>query len=106
MQLASRWRFVVARSQASHPSTRVYTNAIIPFGPAPDGFAISRIDLETEGTAPGVNAAMFQAFASDAKIRCPVSKALTAVKIGVEAKLIQMRRLSRRSRRSSRDRAP
>jgi hypothetical protein len=26
----------------------------------PDGFAISRIDLETEGTVPGIDAATFE----------------------------------------------
>ncbi len=78
----------VALSQAGHPPTRVHTRAIVHFGPAPDGFAISRIDLETEGTVPGVDAAMFETFASDAKIHCPISKALAAVEIGLTAKLI------------------
>jgi len=75
----------LALSQAGHPPTRVHTKAIVQFGPVPDGFAISRIDLETEGTVPGIDAATFESFASQAKIHCPVSKALAAVEIGLSA---------------------
>jgi len=78
----------LALSQAGHPPTRVHTKAIVQFGPVPDGFAISRIDLETEGTVPGIDAATFESFASQAKIHCPVSKALAAVEIGLSAKLV------------------
>ncbi len=78
----------VALSQAGHPPVRVHTKATVHFGPAPDGFAISKIELETEGTVPGVDAATFEALASEAKIHCPVSKALAAVEIGLTAKLI------------------
>ena len=78
----------LALSQAGHPPTRVHTKAVVQFGPAPDGFAISRIDLETEGTVPGIDAATFETLASQAKIHCPVSKALAAVEIGLSAKLV------------------
>jgi lipoyl-dependent peroxiredoxin len=77
----------VALSQAGHPPIRVHTKATVHFGPAPDGFAISRIDLETEGTVPGIVAETFGKLASEAKIHCPVSKALAAVEIGLTAKL-------------------
>ncbi|HUZ91972.1 MAG TPA: OsmC family protein [Methylocella sp.] len=78
----------LALSQAGHPPTRVHTKAIVQFGPAPAGFAISRIDLETEGAVPGIDAATFESFASQAKSNCPVSKALAAVEIGLSAKLV------------------
>ncbi len=77
----------VALSQAGHPPTRVHTRAFVHLGPAGDGFAISGIDLRTEGAVPGIDAGTFEAFASHAKIHCPVSKALAAVEIALTAKL-------------------
>ena len=78
----------LALSQAGHIQTRVHTRATVSFGPVPGGFAISRIDLETEGAVPGIDAATFQKFAEGAKAGCPVSKALTGVDIGLTAKLL------------------
>ncbi len=78
----------LALSQAGHIPTRVHTRATVSFGPVPGGFAISRIDLETEGAVPGIDAATFQKFAEGAKAGCPVSKALTGVDIGLTAKLL------------------
>ena len=88
MRLASRWPYRSRSRRQAIPPTRVHTKAIVQFGPVPDGFAISRIDLETEGTVPGIDAATFESFASQAKIHCPVSKALAAVEIGLSAKLV------------------
>jgi osmotically inducible protein OsmC len=59
----------------------------VNFGAVPGGFAISRIDLQTEGKVPGIDAATFQKFAADAKANCPISKALAAVEITLQAKL-------------------
>jgi osmotically inducible protein OsmC len=78
----------LALSQAGHIPTRVHTRATVSFGPVPGGFAISRIDLETEGAVPGIDAATFQKFAEGAKVGCPVSKALASVDIGLTAKLL------------------
>src|SRR5262252_10756230 len=61
--------FAHALSEAGHKPTRIHTTAKVQFGPVPGGFAISRIDLETEGSVPGIDAATFETFA------CPVSKA-------------------------------
>lgn len=77
----------LALSQAGHAPVRVHTKATVHFGPAPDGSAISKIDLETEGTVPGLDAETFGKLASEAKIHCPVSKALAAVEIGLTSKL-------------------
>jgi lipoyl-dependent peroxiredoxin len=52
------------------------------------GFAISRIELETEARVPGIDAAKFQQFAEDAKKGCPVSKALAGTQISLNAKLV------------------
>ncbi len=77
-----------ALAQAGHPVTQVNTKATVTFGPAPDGFAISKIELATEGKVPGIDAAAFQKFAGEAKLHCPVSKALAAVEITLAAKLL------------------
>lgn len=75
-------------SQAGHVPTRIHTSAKVTFGPVAGGFAITKIDLVTEGAVPGIDAKAFQAAAADAKANCPVSKALKAVEITLEAKLV------------------
>jgi lipoyl-dependent peroxiredoxin len=51
------------------------------------GFAISSIELETEGQVPGIDAATFEQLAQSAKLECPVSKALAAVEVSLVARL-------------------
>jgi lipoyl-dependent peroxiredoxin len=75
-------------SQGGHPPTRIHTTARVIFGPSGGGFAISKIELTTEGSVPGIDAAAFDAAANDAKVNCPVSKALKAVEITLNAKLV------------------
>jgi lipoyl-dependent peroxiredoxin len=77
-----------ALAQAGHPATQVHTQATVSFGPVPGGFAISRIDLQTEGKVSGIDAATFQKFAGDAKVQCPLSKALASVEITLSASLV------------------
>jgi osmotically inducible protein OsmC len=52
------------------------------------GFAIPRIELQTEGTVPGLDAPGFVKQAETAKASCPVSKALAGVEITLKAKLV------------------
>ena len=77
-----------ALAQAGHPATQVHTKATVNFGPVPGGFAISRIDLQTEGKVPGIDAPTFQKFAGEAKVQCPLSKALASVEITLAATLV------------------
>ncbi len=78
-----------ALAQGGHPPTRIHTKANVMFGPAPGGgFEISRIDLVTEGTVPGIDAATFEKAAKEAKVSCPVSKALKAVEITLTTKFV------------------
>ena len=44
-----------------------------------EGFAIKKIDLDTVGRVPGIDAAGFEQAAQTAKQVCPLSKALAAV---------------------------
>lgn len=52
------------------------------------GPQISAIRLTTKVRVPGMDAAKFRAIADDAKQNCPVSKALSAVPITLEAELL------------------
>jgi osmotically inducible protein OsmC len=49
--------------------------------------AITRIDLVTRARVPGLDDAAFQEAAQAAKVGCPVSKALAATEITLEASL-------------------
>ncbi len=73
---------------AGHPPDRIHTTATVTIDKADQGFAITKIELVTEGTVPGLDAAGFQARAEAAKTNCPVSKALAATPITLTAKLV------------------
>jgi len=75
-------------SGAGHTPTRIHTTAKVRFDPVDGGFAITGIALATEGEVPGLSAEEFQKFANDAKAGCPVSKALSATPITLEATLL------------------
>jgi lipoyl-dependent peroxiredoxin len=75
-------------SKGGHTPKRVHTTASVHFDKVPEGFAITGIDLNTEGDVPGIDAATFQEFAEGAKKNCPVSKALSAVPIKLNAVLV------------------
>jgi osmotically inducible protein OsmC len=76
-------------SGAGHVPKSVHTTAKVSFEPQGGGFAITKIELITEGEVPGLDAAGFQKIAEEAKKGCPVSKALAAVpEITLKAKLI------------------
>ena len=77
-----------ALTEAGHPPARIHTTAKIQFGPSAGGFAISKIDLATEGSVPGIDAAAFDGFAAGAKANCPVSKALAAIEITLTTKFV------------------
>jgi lipoyl-dependent peroxiredoxin len=53
-----------------------------------DGFSITGIALDLKGKVPGISEAQFLELAEKAKAGCPVSKALSAVPISLEAKLL------------------
>jgi osmotically inducible protein OsmC len=80
--------FSNALSQAGHVPTSVDTKASVHFGKTDDGFGITRIDLVTLGDVPGIDAADFQKIAEQAKATCPISKALAAVEITLDATLV------------------
>lgn len=74
-------------AQAGSPPEYVRTTAKVHLEKQAEGFAISRVDLETEGAVPGMDEATFLGHAQNAKAGCPVSKALAAVPITLQARL-------------------
>jgi osmotically inducible protein OsmC len=69
------------------PATRVQTEAQVAIEKLEAGFRITRIKLVTRATVPGLDAATFQKIALDRKDNCPVSVALKAVPIELDAQL-------------------
>ena len=74
-------------AQAGNPPTRVHTTARVSFEKQAEGFAITKIELNTDATVPGIDEKKFQELANKAKEGCPVSKALKATPITLTAKL-------------------
>jgi len=77
-----------ALAQAGFPPKRVHTTARVHLDKTADGFAIGRIELQTEAEVPGLAAAAFQEQAEKAKKNCPVSKVLAGAQISLDAKLV------------------
>ncbi|MBV8748943.1 MAG: OsmC family protein [Candidatus Eremiobacteraeota bacterium] len=76
-----------AMTRAGHPPTTVDTTAKVHLHREGAGFDIPRIELVTTVTAAGVSAEDFAALAAGAKENCPISRALRAVEITLDAKL-------------------
>lgn len=76
-----------ALGRAGFPPTRIETTAEVHLRVGEGGAAISRIDLHCRAEVPGIDAETFAAQAEGAKQNCPVSKALAAVEIVLDAQL-------------------
>jgi osmotically inducible protein OsmC len=75
-------------AEAGHPATKLTTTAEVTIGPVEGkGNTISRSALTLRGAVPGMNDAQFQELAAKAKAGCPVSRALGAIEITLDAKL-------------------
>lgn len=74
--------------KAGFNATRVSTEAKVHLEKGEAGFSITRIDLVTVADVPGIDAAEFQTHAQGAKKGCPVSRALSAVEITLDATLV------------------
>jgi len=74
--------------KAGHSPNSVETEAKVHLSPKDGGgFRISRIDLVTTADVPGIGEDEFQQAAQGAKEGCPVSQALSAVEITLNATL-------------------
>jgi osmotically inducible protein OsmC len=76
-----------ALGKAGGTPESIETHAVVHLEKVDAGFAITSIDLHTKVKAGGVSKEQFLAVAEDAKKNCPVSKALAAVPIRLEAEL-------------------
>ena len=74
-------------TSAGYPPEAIETTAGVHLEKVADGFAITRIELTTRGSVPGIDRAEFTKHAEAAKAGCPVSKALAAVDITLDAAL-------------------
>jgi osmotically inducible protein OsmC len=72
-------------ASAGTPPTSLDTRADVTFVP---GTGITGIALSVKATVPGMSAEQFEAAAQDAKANCPVSQALAATPISLEASLV------------------
>jgi osmotically inducible protein OsmC len=77
----------LALTEAGHAPESVNTSAKVAIEKDDDGFSITRSDLTTAVKVEGLDEAEFQKHAEAAKQGCPVSRALGAIEIGLEAKL-------------------
>ena len=75
-------------SRAGITPRRIHAGAQVKLEKVGEGFSITEIDLETQADIPGIDNATFQKYALDAKQSCPVSKALAATKIHLNASLV------------------
>jgi osmotically inducible protein OsmC len=74
-------------SGAGFPPAELRCSATIDMEKGDAGWSFAKITLHLEANVPGIAADAFQEHAQAAKAGCPVSKALSAVPIELEAKL-------------------
>ena len=77
-----------ALAEAGFPPKRVQTTAKVHLEKTDAGFAIPRIELNTEAQVPRIDEGTFRQQAETAKKNCPVSKLLTGAQITLNAKLV------------------
>jgi lipoyl-dependent peroxiredoxin len=75
-------------TRAGHVPHRVHTTAKVHLEKGDAGFRIATIELDTDADVPGIDDAAFQQAAEAAKAGCPVSQALAAVDIQLNARLV------------------
>ncbi|HEX6498601.1 MAG TPA: OsmC family protein [Micromonosporaceae bacterium] len=74
-------------TRAGYRPNSVETTAAVHLDQTGEGFAITRIELNTTAEVPGIDQAEFDKQAQAAKTGCPVSRALSAVEITLTASL-------------------
>ncbi len=72
-----------------HTPTRVHTKADVSLDKVGDAFKITKILLTCDAVVPGIDDKAFQETAAKAKAGCPVSQALAATPIELQATLRQ-----------------
>lgn len=75
-------------SGAGTPPEEIRTVARVTQDVVNGEYLITEIALSTEARVPGISTEAFAAHAENAKLNCPVSRALTGTKITLQAKLL------------------
>ncbi|MBN2549754.1 MAG: OsmC family protein [Anaerolineales bacterium] len=74
--------------KAGFTPSRIHTRARVTLGKVDDKTRITDIHLSLEAEIPGIDLQTFQQLAEEAKSGCPVSAALSGVKITLDARLV------------------
>ncbi len=74
-------------AEAGHPAAKLTVDAEVTVESGDKGMSITKSALTLVGDVPGMDDATFQEQATKAKEGCPVSRALGAIEITLEAKL-------------------
>jgi lipoyl-dependent peroxiredoxin len=69
------------------PPTKIETEAGCTVEKVTEGFGITKIVLTVKATVPKIDKATFDRLVQETKVGCPVSKALKAIDIQVQAQL-------------------
>jgi len=73
--------------RAGHPPDEINTSVSISIEKTQDGFAITTIELDTQGRVPDIDEEEFLRQAEIAKDTCPVSQVLKGARISLKARL-------------------
>ena len=74
-------------SRAGHPPDTLDTTALVHLSREGAAFSISSIELTVTGKVAGISQSDFEKYATEAKDSCPLSKALKAVPLSLQATL-------------------
>ena len=77
-------------SQAGHTAEQLDTEATVVLGEVDGLPTITDIKLKIHGKVPGMDAATFKTFATEAKEKCPVSRLCTGAKTSLEVTFGQL----------------
>jgi osmotically inducible protein OsmC len=79
--------FALGLDKNGTPAERVHTEAACTIEKQGEGFTITTMKLKTRARVPGLDEAKFQELAEAARTGCPVARALTGVRIELDAAL-------------------
>ncbi len=81
--------FAGTLGRKGHQPQQIHTTATCVLTPQqPSGFKITKMRLQTQGKADGIDQATFEELAREAEAACPVSNALRAIEIELNARLM------------------
>jgi osmotically inducible protein OsmC len=75
-------------TEAGFTVQHIHTTAKVHLVKDDIGWSIPAIDLETEGSVAGIGKTVFEEYAQRAKRGCPISKALSGVRVNLRATLL------------------